>query len=120
MIEVIEGVPEGVVGLEAVGEVTSDDYESVAMPAITKARDVSDKVRLLYVLGDRFTGYTAGAMWDDTKLGLAHPFSWERVAVVTDVEHLRATVRGFGWLIPGEVKLFSTSELEDAKAWVSG
>jgi hypothetical protein len=29
-------------------------------------------------------------------------------------------VKGFGWLIPGEVKLFALSELEDAKAWVSG
>jgi hypothetical protein len=120
MIEVIEGLPDGVVGLEAVGEVTAEDYESVAKPAVERARDGRDKVRLLYVVGERFERYTAGAMWDDTKLGLAHPFSWERIAVVSHEGSMRAMVKGFGWLIPGEVKLFSLSELEDAKTWVSG
>ncbi len=119
MIELIEGLPEGVVGLEAVGEVTSEDYETVAMPAIEGEKARREKLRLLYVLGSRFDGYTAGAMWDDTKLGLRHPFAWERIAVVTDVEHYRTLVKGFGWLIPGEVKLFSEADLDDAKAWVS-
>jgi SpoIIAA-like len=119
MIELIEGLPAGVVGLEAVGEVTSEDYESVAMPAIEGAKAARDKLRLLYVLGARFTGYTAGAMWDDTKLGLRHPFSWERIAVVTDAEHYRTLIKGFGWLIPGDVKLFSGDEMAAAKGWVS-
>jgi len=119
VIEVIEGLPEGVVGLEAVGEVTAADYETVATPAIERARAGRDKVRLLYVIGARFESYTAGAMWDDTKLGLAHPFSWERIGVVTDEGSIRTMVKGFGWLIPGQVRLFSMSELDEAKAWVS-
>lgn len=120
MIELIEGLPEGVVGLEAVGEVTAEDYERVATPAIEAARDGRETVRLLYVLGDRFERYTAGAMWDDTKMGLSHPFSWERIAVVTDDGPMRAMVHGFGWLIPGHVQLFAVAELDDAKAWVTG
>jgi hypothetical protein len=119
MIELIEGLPDGVVGLEAVGEVTAEDYEDVAMPAIDSARQRREKLRLLCVLGERFSGYTAGAMWDDTKLGLRHPFSWERIAVVTDAEHYRALIKGFGWLIPGDVRLFANDELGSAKAWVS-
>jgi SpoIIAA-like len=118
MIELIEGLPQGVVGLEAVGEVTAEDYETVAMPAIEAAKQGREKLRLLYVLGERFSGYTAGAMWDDTKLGLRHPFSWERIAVVTDVEHYRTLIKGFGWLIPGEVRLFANDEAGTAKAWV--
>jgi hypothetical protein len=119
MIELIEELPEGVVGLEAVGAVTAEEHESVAMPAIERARAGGDKVRLRYLLGERFTGYTSAAMWDDTKLGLSHPFSWERIAVVTDHEHYRTMVKGFGWLIPGDVKLFSEDQLVDAKRWVS-
>jgi len=119
MIELIEGLPESVVGLEGVGEITAEDYEKVAMPAIERVREGREKVRLLYVLGERFEKYTAGAMWDDTKLGLSHPFSWEKIAVVTDEGSMRAMLKGFGWLVPGEVKLYSVAELEDAKAWVS-
>lgn len=119
MIELIEGLPDGVVGLEGVGEVTADDYETVATPAVSRARESSEKIRLLYLLGERFTDYTGGAMWDDTKLGLAHPFSWERIAMVTDIEHYRTMFKGFGWLIPGHVKVFSLSELDDAKVWLA-
>ena len=36
-------------------------------------------------LGPDFLGFTAAAMWDDAKIGLAHWNAWERVAVVTDV-----------------------------------
>jgi hypothetical protein len=30
-------------------------------------------MRLPYVLGERFTGYTGGAMWHDAELGISHP-----------------------------------------------
>ena len=76
MIELIEGLPDGVVGLEAVGEVTSDDYTSVAIPAVEDALSRHKKISLLHVLGDRFTGYEAGGGWADAKLGLLHAFSF--------------------------------------------
>jgi hypothetical protein len=69
VIELIEGLPDGVVGLEAVGEVSSDDYATVANPAVERALAQRGKIRLLHVLGDRFTGYTGGGMWDDAKSG---------------------------------------------------
>ena len=61
------------VGLEAVGEVTSDDYSSVAFPAVEDALSRHKKISLLHVLGERFTGYAAGGGWDDAKLGAAAP-----------------------------------------------
>jgi hypothetical protein len=118
MIEMIEGLPEDVVGLEAVGEVSADDYRSVAVPAVDRARSDA-KVRLLYVLGERFTGYSGGAMWEDLELGISHPFSWERIAVVTDHDHVRTMVKGMGWLIPGKVKAFPLDARADAEAWVT-
>ena len=37
MIELIEGLPDGVVGLEAVGEVESADYKAIATPEVEHA-----------------------------------------------------------------------------------
>ena len=37
MIELTEGLPDGIVGLEAVGEVSSEDYATVANPAVEHA-----------------------------------------------------------------------------------
>ena len=119
MIELIEGLPDGVVGLEAVGEVTSDDYTSVAIPAVEDALSRHKKISLLHVLGDRFAGYEAGGGWADAKLGLLHAFSFKRIAVVTDLDHVRKQVKRVGWAVPGEMKLFSNAQRAEARAWVS-
>jgi len=119
MIELIDGLPDGVVGIEAVGEVTSDDYETVAMPALERALATHDKIRLIHVLGERLTRHTAGALWDDTRIGLAHARKFERIAVVTDLERFRAPLKAGLWAVPGEIRLFSNAERADAEAWIS-
>lgn len=119
MLEVIQGLPEGVVGVEAKGKVEDADYSDILVPAIEAAREKYGKVRFLYVIGDEYDGYTLGAGWDDVKLGVSHPASYERVALVTDKDWMRHSVTVFGWMIPGEIKVFGTSELADAREWVS-
>lgn len=119
MIELIEGLPDAVVGIEAVGTVTKEDYERVAVPAIERAGERHEKIRLIHVVGERFTDHTAGALWEDARAGLAHVRALERVAVVTDIGHIRALVKTAGWSVPGEMRLFSTAERADAESWVS-
>ena len=116
-IERIEGLPDAVVGLEAVGEVTSDDYERVASPAIERARAAHQKIRLVHVLGERLRSHTAGALWEDTKLGVTNLRSFERIAVVTDVERIRTLVKGAAWSLPGEMRLFSNAGRAEAIDW---
>lgn len=118
MIETISGLPENVVGFEAVGKVSADDYKDVLIPTAEAALKENDRVRLLYVLGERFDGVSPGAMWEDTKLGFEHLRSWERMALVTDAEWIGHTVKAFGWVMPGEVRIFPTAERADAEAWV--
>lgn len=118
MLKLIEDMPEGVVGVEAHGKVTAEDYENVLVPAVDAARK-EGKVRLLYVFGDDFPDYTAGAAWEDAKLGLGHLRSWERIAVVSDEDWLRRAIGGLGWLMPGEIRVFETDDLDEARQWVA-
>ena len=60
MIEVLEDMPAGVVGVEAVGEVTADDYERVLIPTFDAGRAAHDPLNVVFVAGARFTGF-AGA-----------------------------------------------------------
>lgn len=120
MLHLISDLPDDVVGVSAEGEVTDDDYEEVLVPAIEAAREVHDKIRLLYVLGEDFTGYEADAMWEDLKLGARTFTAYERIAVVTDAAWLTRSVKAFGWLMPGEVRVFGVEAIDDARAWITG
>lgn len=119
MIEMIPDLPDNVVGFVAKGEVTSTDYKDRLDPAIEAALKAHDKIRLLYVLGDDFTGYTGGAMWEDGVIGTRHAMRWERIAVVTGTDWVRHTVGVFGFLVPGMVKVFDLGEEAAARAWVT-
>lgn len=119
MIEQIHDLPDNVLGFAATGTVTASDYESVIIPAVEALFARQNKVRFLYHLGEDFSGFEAAAMWDDTKLGLKHLSGWERMAVVSDVEWLRAAIRIFGLAIPGQVRVFHNRELAEAKKWIT-
>ena len=84
MIRQLDGMPPGTIGFEAVGEVTAKDYEDNLAPVVRAAQEAGG-IRLLYLLDDRFEGYSGGAFVQDSKLWLGHLGSWEKVACVTSV-----------------------------------
>ena len=120
MLKLLSGKPRNVVAIEAVGHVEAADYKDVLEPAVAAALETGEKVRLLYVLGPEFDGLSPGAGWEDTKVGIGHWNSWERIAVVTDRDWISHAVRALAWMLPGEVGVFSIDAQDDATAWVSG
>jgi hypothetical protein len=118
MVEKIPGLPDNVLGFTAKGKVTATDYESTIIPAVEALFSRQRKIRFLYHLGKDFSGFEAAAVWDDTKLGLKHLTGWEKMAVVSDVEWIRAAIRVFGLAIPGQVRVFHDQDIEEAKGWI--
>jgi len=120
MIELLPGLPEGVVGVEAVGEVTAHDYETILIPTFEAARARHEPVHVVFVAGERFERFAAGALWDDTKYGFSHFRGWGRVALVTDIDWMRHLTHAFGWLAPNGMRVFPTAQLAEAAAWAAG
>lgn len=120
MIRILPDMPPGVLGLEAVDDVEKEDYEDVLLPAIDTAIAEHGKVRLVYVLGPEFDDYEGGAVWEDLKLGVRHPASFERMAIVTDARWAGPAIRVFSVLWPGQARAFPLSELESATRWAAG
>jgi hypothetical protein len=112
-------LPDNVLGLRASGEVTGNDYTTVLVPALEEKLTRFKKARLLYVLGDEFKGYTGGAAWEDAKVGMKHFTAFERLAVVTDIDWIENATKAFGFMFPGEVRVFEDDDLEEARQWVS-
>jgi len=114
MIQLVEGLPDNVVGIVTKGRVTNADCDNILKPLMQNSLK-HDKVRLYYEIGSRFPG----AAWEDLRIGLEHIPQWERVAIVTDVGWLRHTVNALRFLIPGEVRVFTTREAYQGCAWIS-
>lgn len=119
MIEILPNFPDNVVAVAGREQVTRHDYETVLVPALEKALEGHDKVRLYYEIGADFAGIDPGAMWEDFRVGVEHLLSWDRVAVVTDVDWIRQTMKAFSFLMPGEIRIFSTAEAAQARDWIS-
>jgi hypothetical protein len=121
VIERIEDMPEGTVGLRAAGKLTRDEYRQVLEPALKEAVE-SGEIRLVFALSD-FEGLEVAAWPEDVKAGfglwLGHHSAWKRFALVTDVEWVAKTMHMFAWLTPGEVMIYEPAHLDEAKAWVA-
>jgi SpoIIAA-like len=122
VVQRIEDVPEGVVGLRASGKLTKEDYTSVLEPGLNEAMGSGD-ARVLFVIDD-YEGIEAGAAIEDIKTGLgvqlSHRKDWKRLAVVTDIDWMAKAMHAFAWAMPGELAVYGTGELEEAKSWVAG
>lgn len=119
MIEVLKGFPENVAAYVCHGHVSKADYDTVLMPDVSDRLSRNEKLRLYYEVDPDFAGIDPGAIWEDTKVGLSHFLRWERFAVVTDVEWMRHSVKLFGFLMPGELRVFPLADAAQAREWIT-
>jgi hypothetical protein len=122
LIENITDLPPGTLGFRASGRITSDEYRQMIEPIYT-ALERGEKLNIYFELADDFHGLDLGALLQDVKaagsVGLKHRSSWQRMALVTDKDWVRYGASAFGWLAPGELRLFELSERDDARAWLA-
>jgi hypothetical protein len=123
MIERLSDMPAGTIGFRVAGDIEREDYDDVLVPDLRRVMESGEGLRTLYVIED-LDEMEPGALWADSKLGfdmaVRHHDAWVRSAVVTDIAWMARATKVFGWMIPGEARLFPLAELEQAKAWVAG
>jgi hypothetical protein len=112
--------PENVLAFRAVGKVEASDYDYTLDPAVGDMLKSQDELRFVYVLGEDFEGYSLAAVWEDTKLGVGHVSQWKRIAVVSNHDWVRHALGMFGWMVPGEVKVFPLEAQTSALEWAAG
>ena len=123
MVELIDDMPAGTLGFRISGKLTRDEYFQLLDPVV-ELLERGEKVSFLVVADDDFHGLDSAALWEDVKtagsVGLRHRSAWERMAVVTDKDWMRHAISAFGWLSPGELRIFEPDEPDAAEAWVGG
>ena len=119
MLKQLTGVPAGIQALEAIGTVTTDDYERVFAPLVDQARRTGSRMRLLYQFGPGFQRITSGALWTDTRLGLSYLRLLDGCAVVSDIGWIRIPTPRIGAWMPCPVRVYDNDERDDAVAWLT-
>lgn len=119
MLERIADLPEGVVGVRAVGTVTKADYEQVIEPIFAEARQAGTKLRFLYEFGPDFERFSGDGALEDARMGLSSLRLFEGIALVTDVSWLRQSVEFMAWLMPCPVRVFDDATLDEAANWLA-
>jgi hypothetical protein len=100
------------------GKVESEDYDYF-VPYLEEQMEQHDKVNIMVELVD-FHGWTAGAMWEDTKFAAKHFSDIERLAIVGDSKWEKGLATFCKPFTQAEVRYFDDSKRADAEAWILG
>ncbi len=119
MITKLPGFPENIIAAACHGRVTREDYENVLIPAVEAALRTQKRLRVYYEISGDFAGIDPSAVIEDFKVGVEHLTRWDRIALVADVDWIRNTVRAFGFLLPGRVKVFHADQAGAAREWIT-
>ena len=118
MIEPIEDLPDGCIGMRAIGEFSVDDFQTTIEPEVDAIVERHEKLRLILELGEEFEGFGEGA-WGDLTNELRH-IRFHRGAVVTDDGHLGQAINILKWTLHGHVRTFHVREFDTAVGFIDG
>lgn len=118
MFRFIEGLPPDVLGIEAEGKITHEDYRDRLIPK-AEAMMAKGPIKALCVIRNDLPDYSLEAIWDDQVFGFKHWRDASHLAIVTDHQWMKAITAFFSPFLPAKVRIFPLAELEAAKAWIT-
>ena len=122
MIELLQHMPKGVIGIRVSGRVSGDDIREFK-PAMDELLN-TEELRIVEVIAPDYEGFGPGGLVEDLKVGFGalfqHHSAFRRIAVVTEKEWVAHALHALGWMVPGELALFGLDELDRAAQWAAG
>src|SRR4051794_12994482 len=117
MVTVFPAAPPLTLAVVISGRLTRAEYQASLLPPIQATIESGQEIRVLAVI-DSFEGLEAGGLLNDlkaaAKLGGGQESRESYFAVVTDADWVRRAIAVFGWLVPAQIRVFTTSERAEA------
>ncbi len=109
--------PEGkIVTLRIKEKLRKKDYDEF-VPMLEGLMGKGATVRILVELHD-FKGWTAGALWEDTKFAARHFSDIDRLAVVGETKWEKGVTVFIKPFTKAQVRYFDMKEIDSARQWV--
>ncbi|PPJ24734.1 STAS/SEC14 domain-containing protein [Nocardia nova] len=119
MIEILDDSDGNILGVRATGKLTRSDYRDVLAPRIRTSLERFPRLRVLFLIGNPFDGWTARGAWANTVLDISHRRDFEKIAMVGAPRWERWCVQApAAVLMKGQLRTFRCDELADAWTWL--
>jgi hypothetical protein len=118
MLQFMEGLPAGIIGIRATGTITKEDYTKVLAPKLDELSKKGEKPNYLTIFQTDLTALTAAAWWEDLKTGIKHFNEWHKIAVLTDRKGIEWFSNTFSFMFGGRIHAFPLEEKDKAIAWL--
>jgi hypothetical protein len=119
MLEQIQGLPAEIWGVRAKGRVSKEDYDEVVVPALDRASQEGQRIRLLYELGPEFESFSPAAAWEDLRVGAHYQRLFDRCAVVTDHDWFTNATNAISAVAPCPTRVFKLANFAQAVEWLT-
>lgn len=114
----IDTIGENVFSIKVSGKLTHQDYQADLIPALKRTIIEEDDLNLL-IEAQECHGWEWQAAFDDLITGIEYRKKFVKIAIVADQDWKRTLSKLFSFIVPGEVRYFTSIELSAAKAWIS-
>lgn len=105
-----------VLELHLTGKLVREDYEKF-VPEVERLVEQHGKIRLLVEMHD-FHGWTAGALWEDTKFAVQYFSDIEQLAVVGEAKWQEGLSLFSKPFTSAEVRYFDRAKADEARVWL--
>lgn len=120
MFEIMPESSNNVVGVKASGKLTDIDYKQDLIPKLEGFFSRYGKLDVLFYMDEAFEGWDLEAAWDDASYGLKHRADFGKLAIVGGPAWVGLCIKLSGFLMKGEIRLFSGDALAHAWSWIKG
>jgi hypothetical protein len=107
-----------VLEVQLTGKLGKEDYDAF-VPAVEKLVKEHGLLRMLVEM-HAFHGWSAGAMWADTKFAMHHFHDIERLAIVGETRWEQDMAVFCKPFTRAEVRYFDHTKASEARAWLAG
>ena len=99
------------------GKLVKEDYEAF-VPVVEQLVKDHGQIRMLVAMHD-FHGWTAGALWEDTKFAAHHFSDIEKLAVVGETKWQHGMAAFCKPFTTASIRYFDHENADEARRWLS-
>jgi hypothetical protein len=119
MLQRIAGLPPGIDGVHAVGEVSTCDVSTVLEPLLADANQSDSRLRFVYELGPGMNESAAAAAWEIIRLAIQLLPIFDGCAIISDLPWVHEATELVSPALPCPLRVFATRDRPEALAWLA-